>query len=107
MELNKEFFQKYLDMISNSFFEKDMCIVHCKSKSSDSNGDVYVLCALRLNAHSQDFDLIPVATLFSSNPYEAMEPISQNNEHIVALQKSLKITAAEQEPWKGSDYSVN
>jgi hypothetical protein len=107
-ELNSEFFEKYLKMISDSFGKEDMCVVQCKSTNVDTSEseDIYVLCALRLNAHSNDLDLIPVATLFSKNPYESMEPIG-GNDAIVALQKPLKDTAERQKPWVDSDHSVN
>lgn len=106
-ELNSEFFEKYLKMISDSFGKEDMCVVQCKSTNVDSSEeeDIYVLCALRLNGHSNDLDLIPVATLFSKNPYDSMEPIS--GDAIVAFQKPLKETAEAQKPWTDSDHSVN
>jgi hypothetical protein len=108
MEINSEFFQKYLEMISDSFGKEDMCVVQCKSTNMDSSEEenIYVLCALRLNAHSNDLDLIPVATLFSKNPYESMEPIG-GDDAIVALQKPLEATAKAQKPWADSDHSVN
>ena len=107
-ELNSEFFQEYLKMISDSFGKEDMCVVQCKStdKNAPEDEDIYVLCALRLNAHSNDLDLIPVATLFSKNPYESMEPID-GNDAIIALQKPLGVTAQRQKPWTDSDHSVN
>lgn len=86
MELNKDFFQNYLNMISQTFKDNQMTIVECQTKEGETK---HVLCHIDVDGPSVRFTLIPIAVLFDKNPYMSLDPISDSTDVILASQQDI------------------
>ena len=64
------------EMLKVAFSRGDVCILQCMDK--ETGEDVTVICAV--NSDGQEYDLVPLAKLFSDNPYDELIPPREDEE---------------------------
>ncbi len=59
--------------LNRAFADGAACLLECHDKATGN--PVYVICAV--NHDGQQFELVPFARLFDSNPYELLAPTGE------------------------------
>jgi len=85
-KVNKEFYEDYLSILESAFRDSKMVIAFC---TDNKTGELMaVLCSAEDDENNRTV-ITPYATLFTSNPFDIMLPLSDTEDAIIVKQDGL------------------
>ena len=69
-------YQQNFETLERAFKNDDVCLVACTDAATDAATGKLVptICMVNVLPDSQEIELVPVAKMFTSNPYEEVTP---------------------------------
>jgi hypothetical protein len=85
-KINKSFYEDYLSILEEKFRNSEMVIAFC---TDNQTGDLMaVLCSAEDDENNRTV-ITPYATLFTSNPFDIMLPLSDTEDAIIVKQGNV------------------